>query len=112
MGVTNKIDNMIADEINDIVGKITEKKYIQKIILFGSYANGNGANESDIDLCVITNDQRHRQETTWDIREAIFDVAKHDVDLVLYSNIEFNERAISNTTLESQINKTGIVLYG
>jgi len=103
---------IFSTEISEIVGKITEKPNIQKVILFGSYAKGNETSDSDIDLCVITDDRRHKIEITWDIREAIFEVAKHSVDLVLYSNSEFNERALSNTTLESQINKTGIVLYG
>jgi len=106
------MNKIISTEISDIVGKITEKSNIKKIILFGSYANGNESSDSDIDLCVITDDSRHKIEITWDIREAIFDIAKHSVDLVLYNNTEFNERACSNTTLESQIKQNGIVLYG
>ncbi len=43
-----------------------------EIILFGSYANGNPGQVSDIDLCVITEDQRRKIEILWDRQEAIY----------------------------------------
>ena len=105
------MNETIREEIEDIVKIIKEKKSIEKIILFGSYAKGNETNESDIDLCIISKNKK-RIEVLWDIRDAIFEVAKHSVDLLLFNNIEFNDRAISKTSLENQILKTGIVLYG
>jgi len=38
---------------NEIVRKITEKCNVDNIILFGSYANGNPDEYSDIDLLII-----------------------------------------------------------
>jgi len=105
------MNKQITDEIKNIVEKIVEKKSVEKIILFGSYARGDETHDSDIDLCIITNNQE-KVKLTWHIREAIFDVAQHSVDLVMYNQNEFTERAISDTTLESQILKTGVVLYG
>ena len=43
----NEIDNII-EEINKVVD-------VNKIYLFGSYAYGNPKNDSDLDLCILTN---------------------------------------------------------
>ncbi|MCK5172964.1 MAG: nucleotidyltransferase domain-containing protein, partial [Planctomycetes bacterium] len=41
------------EQINEIADRIVEKFKPQKIILFGSYANGTPTDESDLDLMII-----------------------------------------------------------
>lgn len=50
---TNEIDNII-EEINKVVD-------VNKIYLFGSYAYGNPKNDSDLDLCILTNNNDERK---------------------------------------------------
>ena len=49
----NEIDNII-EEINKVVD-------VNKIYLFGSYAYGNPKNDSDLDLCILTNNNDERK---------------------------------------------------
>jgi predicted nucleotidyltransferase len=41
------------DQINQIVATIVKSVHPDKVILFGSYANGNPGEDSDLDLLVI-----------------------------------------------------------
>ena len=59
-------------EIKILVDKILEKLKIKKIILFGSYAYGNPNDESDIDLCIIINENRRKLEIIREIRRIVF----------------------------------------
>jgi predicted nucleotidyltransferase len=57
----NKIENIATlDDIREIVQQIVERFRPQKVILFGSYAQGKPTKDSDVDLLVImeTNEQR------------------------------------------------------
>jgi predicted nucleotidyltransferase len=56
----NKIENTATlDDIREIVQQIVERFRPQKVILFGSYAQGTPTKDSDVDLLVImeTNEQ-------------------------------------------------------
>jgi uncharacterized protein len=56
----NKIENTATlDDIREIVQQIAERFRPQKVILFGSYAQGTPTKDSDVDLLVImeTNEQ-------------------------------------------------------
>jgi len=47
---------MIAEaQLKEIVSKIAENNNPEKIILYGSYAKGNGTEDSDLDIIVIKN---------------------------------------------------------
>ena len=63
-------------------------------------------------MCIITEDKRNKLEIMWKIREEIFDIARHPVDLLIYNKSEFEDRRDSNTSLENEIYNTGEVLYG
>ena len=47
-----KLNKIVFDYISKLKGKIN----IEKVILYGSYANGNATELSDIDLLIISND--------------------------------------------------------
>jgi predicted nucleotidyltransferase len=56
----NKIENTATlDDIREIVQQIVERFRPQKVILFGSYAQGKPTKDSDVDLLVVmeTNEQ-------------------------------------------------------
>lgn len=85
----------------------------QRIYLFGSYANNTYTDDSDLDLCVITSLQGLRKiDVLRKIRKAMMRDIDMPVDLLVYDDREFNERAMLTTTMEYKIAHEGVILYG
>lgn len=102
----------LQSELDSIIESIKNIIPVSKIILFGSYAYGSPDKNSDIDLCVITDDKRRKIEILWDIQEAIYKTAKHSVDVIVSKPEEFEDRSNSISTIEKTISGKGVVLYG
>ena len=103
----------IENEIIRIVGKISDKLKISKIILFGSYAYGKPTDNSDIDLCVIVDeDDRRKIDITREIRREIMGDATKSVDIFVYTRAEFENKAKNITGMERIILEKGLVIYG
>ena len=102
MNALKDMNNDIVSELNQVIEKIKNKISVKQIILFGSYAYGNPRNDSDIDLCVITEDRRRKIEIIWDIQESLYKTAKHSVDIFIYKPEEFLYRSGSVATIEKQ----------
>jgi len=98
-------------ELNKIKNHLSNIKSIKKIILFGSYANQTNNIDSDIDLCILIDDNKIK-ETDWSIRSILFGILETPVDLLIYNELDFKERSESNTSFENQIIKSGVFLYG
>ncbi len=98
----------IIETINKTVTQITD---VQKILLFGSYARGEETTDSDIDICVITEDPRRKLELMKDMRYSIFTKIKAPLDILVYKPEEFNIRSHMKYTLEEEIAKEGVLLY-
>jgi predicted nucleotidyltransferase len=112
MTPTKNINGDILNELNQVIKNIQNKIPVKQIILFGSYAYGNPRKDSDIDLCVITEDRRRKIEIIWAIQESLYKTAKHTVDLLVYKPEEFKYRSDSVATIEKTISNKGIVIYG
>jgi len=112
MNAVTLTDNDIKKELERIIENITDSISVNKIILFGSYAYGNPHSNSDIDLCVITEDKRRKIEIIWDIQEAAYKSAKHSLDILVYRPDEFSDRSDSVSTIEKTISNKGILIYG
>jgi predicted nucleotidyltransferase len=69
------------DILNEIIGRIVEVAQPEKIILFGSAAQGEVKPDSDIDLLVIKSDV-HRRRLTQAIYMNLVGVG-HPVDVVV-----------------------------
>jgi len=98
------------EEIIQIAKIIKEKFLINKIILFGSYAYGNPNNNSDIDICIITNDEKRKLEIIREIRKFVIPFLKAPLDLLVYKVEEFKNRAEIKSTIEYKIKNEGILL--
>ena len=105
------MNNEISKELEEVVNKIRNKIETKKIIIFGSYAKGKETENSDIELCIITEEKRKRLEIIWDIREAIFEETTHSYDIFVYNKIDFESNLNLTTSIENQINSHGIILY-
>lgn len=96
-------------EINDKVQAIAEKYRPDKIILFGSYATGNSAPDSDVDLLVIIDTKR----STWDIAVEISLMLRHSfpMDIIVRTPQEIARRLKYGDFFIKDIIDNGQVLY-
>ena len=79
----------------------------------GSYAYGQPDEGSDIDLCIITeNNVQRKIEVLRQARRALVQAVSLPVDLLVYGVEEFDERAGLSTTFEHKIMNEGILIYG
>lgn len=103
----------IKDELDTLRDMIIKTIPVGKIFLFGSCAEGKEDADSDLDIYVVMSDKADIREIDAAklIRKAIRDKKTMPVDIVVGKEKKFNRRK-SSTTIESQIEKNGILLYG
>ncbi len=101
----------IKGQIDSLVDKLKDFG-AKEIILFGSYADGTANEDSDIDLCVITRERKKRKiEIIKELRRAIAPVLSYPVDLLVYDEKEFYERANATSSFEYKIKTEGVKVY-
>ena len=107
------METQVSERIETLVNKLKEKFNVRQIIIFGSQAYGKPDEESDIDLCVITELKNKRKiDVTREMRRELIDLISNPLDLLVYTEKEFNERAGLRNTLEYKILLDGIKVYG
>lgn len=96
-------------EIENIKDQIIKKYNPKDIYLFGSHAKGIIRKSSDIDLCVIIDTDKKREL----IQEMLYELDyKVDLDLVIYTEEEWQKYRHDLSTFASIINRTGVSLLG
>lgn len=105
---------LIEKEIVDLLRPLNP----QKIILFGSRAYGQPAEESDIDLYIVTSDEtmpQNFQESMaikLKVARALRELRKTmDIDLVVHTQAMEKKFLEKNSLFAQKIHKEGIVLY-
>jgi predicted nucleotidyltransferase len=107
------MEAQVSERIETLVNKLKEKFNVRQIFIFGSQAYGKPDEESDIDLCVITDLKNKRKiDIVREIRRELIDLISNSLDILVYSEKEFNERAGLRSTLEYKILMDGIKVYG
>lgn len=99
------------DQINQVVETIVQNVHPDKIILFGSYANGNPGEDSDLDLLVIKNMTQKRIQRGREIRKYLRGIGI-PIDLLVYTPQEIEEWRGTKAAFITQIMDQGQVLYG
>lgn len=97
----------LESELKKLASKIKEITPATKIYLFGSYAYGTPNEDSDIDLCILTNENRRKLEILREIRRNVGDI-NYPLDILVYKTDEFNERVNNKYIMESKIYKDGV----
>ena len=109
------IDNMnetVKAEFERYISFISQMDGVLRIYLFGSFANGNPRDDSDIDLLVVVNDGINTLKT---MQSVSFGLMNKQVPLdVLVDNVsDFEERsAPDRVTLQREIKNKGVLVYG
>lgn len=103
----------MSEQIEILKNKLKEKFAVKQIFIFGSHAYGQPDKESDIDLCVITDlNNKRKIDVIRKIRRELIDLISNPLDILIYSEKEFKERAGLRSTLEHKILKNGLKVYG
>ena len=103
----------IIDYLNKIVKNIKDTIPLTAIYLFGSYAVGNYKENSDIDIYIVTPDRSKRLiEHELEVSRAIGYPRKMAIDIVVGYQDDFEKRSKLFFSLEQQVVKSGVVLYG
>lgn len=98
-------------QIEEVKNRIVEKFHPEKIILFGSYANGKPDDESDLDLLIIQRTDLPKKERRPFIRKELREF-KLAMDLLIYTPDEVDYWKDTPSAFVTQVLKEGKVLYG
>lgn len=88
---------------------IAERFQPEKIILFGSHANGVPTGDSDVDMLVIMAHDGDAREKAFEIRSAF--PRPFPLDLIVRSEEELRARIAKNDYFLKEITEHGKVLY-
>ena len=106
-----------AQIIKELVIQLN-KPGIDKVILFGSQANGLAAEGSDIDLIVVTSDDeipdsfRKKMEIHHRVNSYIQSLRpKTPIDLIVYTKGMFVKMLALNGLFANELNQNSIILY-
>jgi predicted nucleotidyltransferase len=105
----------------DVISKIIQclaGLNVYRIILFGSYANNTATEGSDIDLVVILDTKefaktfKERMDRKQPVNEALRNIrGNYAMDIVVYSNGEFEYLDKKESSFVKEIKNTGIEIY-
>jgi predicted nucleotidyltransferase len=99
--------------IDKIVPLIVSLVSPDQIILFGSYANGNHTEKSDIDLLIVKKDLKNERETNNLLYRAFFqNKINIPIDLISIDYKKYNELNDKIGYIYKTIKDQGKILYG
>jgi predicted nucleotidyltransferase len=96
-------------EINEYAGELVAKFQPERVILFGSYAEGRPTEDSDVDLLVVMDHQGRDVEQAFEIRRSI--KRSFPLDLVVRTPATVRRRLHQNDTFLSTVYSKGQTLY-
>jgi len=99
-----------GNKITEIVNKIASGYHPEKIILFGSYANGSASNDSDIDIFVIKDSELPRPERTILLRKMLFG-SQVPMDLIVYTPSEVEKEKDEKYSFVYEVLNSGKTVY-
>ena len=101
---------MISQKISDIINRIVAEYAPEKIILFGSYANGNPSDNSDLDLFIIKESSLPRPDRSVNIRRMLAE-ENIPMDIIVYTPEEVEKSKSNPYSFVNEVLSSGITLY-
>ncbi len=99
-----------SNKINEIISRIATKFNPDKIILFGSYANGTQKEDSDLDLLIIQETDLPPQQRGFDIRMSLIGTMI-PFDILIFTKLEFEQEKGKRFSFLSSAIKNSKILY-
>lgn len=103
------LQKISQDEIRDYAQHIGETFLPDKVILFGSYANGDADKNSDVDLFVIMDFSGRAPQQAYEIRKAI--PKSFPLDLIVRRPQEVEQRLEMGDLFIRDVLSNGKILY-
>lgn len=97
------------DEIRNFVSRIVQKFKPQKVILFGSFAYGNPAEASDVDILVIMDTPLRSVDQAIEIRRTL--KTTFPLDLIVRTPKQIKERLSLGDFFVREVLTKGKVIY-
>lgn len=97
--------------VESVVHKIREAIQPEKIILFGSRANGTARPDSDIDLVIVYSGERSKRDLQLSIHR-LFAHPDFSMDVFILTPEELATQCRIANTLAREVSEHGIVCYG
>ena len=101
---------MAAGQLDEIISQIVAVYQPEKIILFGSYANGTANENSDIDLLLVKHTNEVPVDRSATVRKSLRGFL-FPMDILVYTPEEIEHSKESKFSFVSQVLKSGKVLY-
>jgi predicted nucleotidyltransferase len=98
------------EQINEITRRIIKSFKPQKIILFGSYANGTPTEDSDLDLLIVKDSNLPSRLQNRKVRKILSDL-RVPIDVIVKTPQEFQTYRDVIGTIIYPANKFGKVVY-
>jgi len=98
------------NKISEIVKKIASRYNPEKIILFGSYASGTAAEDSDIDIFVIKDSELPRPQRTMQLRRMLLG-SQIPMDLIVYTPREVDKEKDEKYSFVYEVLNSGKTVY-
>jgi uncharacterized protein len=98
------------NKISEIVKKIASGYNPEKIILFGSYASGTAAENSDIDIFVIKDSELPRPQRTMQLRRMLIG-SQIPMDLIVYTPSEVDKEKDEKYSFVYEVLNSGKTVY-
>lgn len=96
--------------LQTIANRIVEALHPQKIILFGSWARGEGDARSDVDLLVIKESELSRPQRYAEVRRLFWGMGQ-PMDILVYTPDEFARFQSVPGSFTNTVAREGKVLY-
>ena len=98
-------------DIDQVRERITQAFHPDKIFLFGSYAEGNATEDSDIDLLVVMESEIERHQRNIALKR-LFPHRKFSLDAFVYTPQEFHKSKDIPGTIAYNATHFGKQIYG
>jgi len=101
---------MESQQLKEIVARIIEVYEPEKIILFGSYANGTANESSDIDLLLVKQTKEVPVNRAAVVRQSLRGFL-FPLDILVYTPEEIENSKATKFSFVSQVLKSGKIIY-
>ena len=95
--------------IDEIIKKIFLKFNPKMVYIFGSFAYGNPHEDSDLDLLIIKDEIQNKIKEQIEIEKELLS-KDYSVDILLYSENEYNQKLKEGWKIFEDINTKGILI--
>lgn len=109
MSATQELNKETAQQVQSLCDQIVRGFHPERIILFGSYANGDPTPDSDVDILVVMRFEGSSRQQAAKIRTVIDTTVA--LDLIVRTPEQISERRAMGDFFINEITTQGKVLY-